>query len=108
MYVCSYAGSEKPHSGGNISFGPICSSYQPPECYRLHIRHYLCYVMYVFLTAFHECNRDDASSCGTYHSILPLPFMHLVGPVFHEKEKRSEGLYICRTFQTVGSAYLIF
>ena len=39
-----YAGSEKRHSGGNISFGPICSSYQPPEGYRLHIRHYLCYL----------------------------------------------------------------
>ena len=65
----------------------------------------LCYVCLSFLTAFHQCNRDDAFSCSTYHSILPLPFMQLVGPVFHEKEKRSEGLYICRTFQTIGSAY---
>ena len=67
---------------------------------KLHIRHILmlCYVCLSFLTA------DDASSCNMFHSILPLPFMQLVDPVFHEKGKRSEGLNIYRNLQTVGSA----
>ena len=26
MYICSYAGSEKPHFGGNISFGPFLAA----------------------------------------------------------------------------------
>ena len=69
----------------------------------------LCYVCLSFLTAFHKCNRDDASSCGTYHSILPLPFMQLVGPVFHEKEKKKVKDYtFAEHFKTVGSAYLTF
>ena len=47
----------------------------------------MCSVCLSFLTAFHKCNRDDASICSTFRTILPLPFMQLVDPIFHEKEK---------------------